>query len=400
MASGIESFVSKSFPFSRFLIKKRFFWLTYLNLRSPWYNRAITILLCCLCTSYLIRAPIYIFAPIEPIRKLYLGDFAYNYESIHDVIWAVQAFWFLSAIYAIYIIDETNRSVKMQIWFDGLSILEEGKDEFFRRPNGKIIVASKLYYSNVDSSVIFALLFNYSFFLPNMILHHSDTPLLILLNIHSLIISGAATAATNYGINICFLFCFNAFLVGQKFIKLKERFDTKMDKTKRWHRKISSNSARFISLLKQVYYGNFFWSQICSAAFSSTFIGQIFLMYLLFFIPLNKFHFFSLLGLAIINFACGQSLIFLSGVYAKSKLNDCHKQLRRVIYSKDIKLRVVDKMKLTIISEYVSHRKLFVILASLEMNSYNYLLVCIEMISHLLLVIINKKYRSSSLYES
>uniref|UniRef100_T1JU69 Gustatory receptor n=1 Tax=Tetranychus urticae TaxID=32264 RepID=T1JU69_TETUR len=390
MESTSESRNSRSFSLSYFLIKSQFFWQSYLPLPIPWYNQLISTFSCFICLTFFIRAAIYNYVPLEPVSALYMGDYAYNFGSIHDIIWFIHLFWYTATVFAFNLLNKSNRSVKLQTWFTCLTILDQGKDDFFVKPNEALILASKLLFISAKSSLLFGLPFTFSLFIPHMINNYSNAFLFLMVSIHGLIIVVAGFAAIAFCVNMSYLFSFYAFLIGQKLTKIAKTFKSQMDSKSIFsHRKISSNSSRLIRLLKQVYCANFFWSKFNSNVFINTFFPQILILYSIFFVPLNKIHLIALFGLGSLNFACGQSINFISGAYARSKLNHCQRQLRRVIFTNGCKLKITHKMKLLIISEYLLHRKLFAVFESLEMNSFNYSLVFIEMAAHLMLVIVN-----------
>uniref|UniRef100_T1KAD0 Odorant receptor n=1 Tax=Tetranychus urticae TaxID=32264 RepID=T1KAD0_TETUR len=385
MESGRSFIVSTRYSLSYYLVKYQLYWLSYLPLPIPWYNKTVSVFCYFVCLVYLMRVIIYIFVPLEPPLALYLGDFAYDSDSLHDFIWSILSCWLTASVFAFHLLDQTNRSVKLQAWFVHLSILEKGKDHFFKKPNKKLVFASKLLFINLKTTLLCCPSFAFCLFIPHVINNCSNIPLVIVLLVHGLTTFIAALTGVTFCVSLSYLFAFYAFLVGQKLTYISEVF--KCHKSS--HRKILSNSNQLISLLQQAYCADFFWSKLNAYVFLATFFAQIFIIYSVFFIPLDKIHFICLIGLGLINFTCGQSVNFVCGVYARSKLNDCQKQLIRVIFIKDAKLRVSLKIKLLIISEYLLPRKLFAIFGSLEMTSINYLKVFTEMAIHLFLVILN-----------
>ncbi|XP_025017999.1 uncharacterized protein LOC112539563 [Tetranychus urticae] len=384
-----DSHPKQTFLLSNFLIRKQFFWLKYLPLPIPWYNRIVLTFGSLVHLSFLIRIYIYNFVPLDPLLALSIGDFAYDLVPIHNIIWFVHAFWWAGSVFTFHLLNKTNNSVKMQTWFTCLSILEDGKDDFFDKPNDKLVHVSKLYFFNAKSTLLAGPTFSFCMFIPHMINHYSNVPLLIVIVIHALITTVAAFTTVVLCVTMCYLFGFYAFLVGQKLHQIAETFKTQIDQVIKSNRKILANSSRFLGLLKEAHYASYFWSKLNSCAFINTFFPQILILYSVCFVPLNKIHFICLVGLGTLNFACGLSVNFLGGAYARLKLNHCQKQLLRVIILKGDKLKLNHKLKLLTTSEYLLNRKLFAMFASLEMNSFNYLMVFIEMAAHLMLVIVN-----------
>uniref|UniRef100_T1KAD1 Odorant receptor n=1 Tax=Tetranychus urticae TaxID=32264 RepID=T1KAD1_TETUR len=381
--------ISKRFSLSYYLIKKQLYWLSYLPLPIPWYNKPVSIFFYLISFTFLSRLIIFIFVPLEPLLALYLGDFAYNLDSLHDIICSMVSFWLAAILTSFHLLDETNKSVKLQAWLTPLSTLEKGKDHFFKKPNKKLVFAAKLLFTNLKTSLVCCPSFVFCLYIPHMITNYANGQLVIVLLVHGVTIAMAGFMGICYIVSLSYFFAFYAFLIGQKLSYIAEIFKTQIERTTKSYRKIVSNSDQLISLVKQVYCADLFWSKVNSIVFFATFFPQILIVYSVFFVPLNAVHFISLIGLGSINFTCGLSVNFFCGVHARSKLNDCQKQLIRTIFIKDAKLRVPFKIKLLIISEYLFPRKLFAIFGALEMNSLNYLLVFIEMAIHLLLVILN-----------
>uniref|UniRef100_T1KAD2 Gustatory receptor n=1 Tax=Tetranychus urticae TaxID=32264 RepID=T1KAD2_TETUR len=380
---------SKRYTLSYYLIKRQLYWISYLPLPIPWYNKPVSTFCCFVSFICLSRLIIFILVPLEPTLALYLGDFAYNLDSLHDIICSMVSFWLVAILISFHLLDQTNRSVKLQAWFFRLSILDKGKDHFFKKPNNKLAFASKLLFINLKTSLVCCPSFAFCLYIPHIINNYSNATLVIVLLVHGLILVMAAFMGICFIASFGYLFAFYAFLIGQKLRYITRVFKFQIEQTTKSYRKIVSNSDHLVSLVKQVYCADLFWSKANSIVFFATFFPQILIVYSVFFVPLNAVHFISLIGLGSINFTCGLSVNFVCGVHARSKLNDCQKQLIRVIFIKDAKLRVPLKIKLLIISEYLLPRKLFAIFGALEMNSLNYLLVFIEMAIHLLLVILN-----------
>lgn len=310
MESGKDFILFKRFTLSHFLVKYQFYWLTYLPLTIPWYNKIVSTFFNLICITYLMKVIIFICVPLNPTLALYLGDFAFDLDSLHDIIWSILSCWLTASVFAFYLLDESNKLAKLQAWFDCLSILETGKDDFFEKLNAQLTIAVKLLIFNLKLTLLFCPWFAFSLFIPHMINNSSNNILVIVLIVHGFITFIAAVCGVTFCVSLSYLFAFYAFLVGQKLTFISKRF--------RFHILISSN--QLVGVLKQAYWADFFWSKLNSYVFLATFFAQIFILYSVFFVKLNAIHLISLIGLGFINFACGLSINFIAGVYARSKV--------------------------------------------------------------------------------
>uniref|UniRef100_T1KQ66 Gustatory receptor n=1 Tax=Tetranychus urticae TaxID=32264 RepID=T1KQ66_TETUR len=380
---------------SKYFTKYSFLWLTYLALPSPWYNRLISWLGLLSLISFTVRIYLFTNYELEPVVALYLGDYAINFGQSHDLLLFLDLCWILCALIGWILIHQSNTSIHKQTWFHSLAILDGTVDHpkrFQCTSESAVGLASTILFICMKSSLIAGSVFAWCFYLPHFIANFNCFSLFINLVRDSLLASASAFYTNACCVNFGYLFSFYAFLTGQRIDYIVRSLKQQSMKSHSSRRIVFSNANDVISILKQVDQTSSFWSPLNSITFIFTFIASILILYLVFFVTLDNITRITLIALGIINFACGQSINLLSGTYARLKLDQCHKQLYSLLTSTQFKLN--HKVKLFVIAEYLVNRKLFAIFAVLEMNSLNYLLVAIEMASHLLLVIINANRNS------
>ncbi|XP_025018048.1 uncharacterized protein LOC112539580 [Tetranychus urticae] len=368
---------------SNYLNKFSLLNLHYLPTQTSWNCFLFQIFSLFFLVMALFKGFIFILEPFSPSTALLLGDYAINLGAPHHFLHSINLLWLLCGFICFNLIQSTNVSPKKQFWFHSLSILEGDVPDWTRGTKAVVIY---LFFHNLKSNLILGGAFSWCLYIP-VLIESNSTEQFFFLNLSGFNGAIAGYCCTAFCVNFSFIFAFYSVTTALKYDKIASRLrrqvSTLSDPTI-----IDSINHDLIQLLIENHKANYFWTQLNSTIFLLTFIAQIPILYLIFFVPLTNFTKFSMVILGALNFLCGQSITFLSGSFAKTKLDKCHKQLNRLLISRD-DLTFYHRIQLICSADYLINRHLFYIFGQFEFTHINYLLVIMEIISHLLLLIAN-----------
>uniref|UniRef100_T1L0Y9 Gustatory receptor n=1 Tax=Tetranychus urticae TaxID=32264 RepID=T1L0Y9_TETUR len=357
--------------------------LTYLPVQSAWYYAFIRTSVLILLIVITIKGIVLMIFKFDHSTALAWGDYAVNWLKPHQFLLGINNLWFFCGWCAVTLLQRTNVSPKKQFWFHSLSILDEYIYDWTKETKSIIIY---LFFSVLKSNLFLGAAFSWCLYIPVLIESESIFQFFHL-NLAALNAAIAGFCCTAFCVNFSFIFAFYSLNSGFKYHKLASRLSRQVSRPSS-SSTINKMNRDLIELLIENYKSNSFWTQMNSTVFLGTFLAQIPILYLIFFVPLTNFIKFSMVILGALNFLCGQSITFLSGSFAKAKFDECRKQLNLILINRD-DLRLYHRIKLLCSADYLINHQLFYIFGHFEFTRVNYLLVILEIISHLLLLIAN-----------
>ncbi|XP_053206815.1 uncharacterized protein LOC128391016 [Panonychus citri] len=303
--------------------------------------------------------------------------------------------WFECGLICFCLHQRSNNLPQKQDWLRSLSIQDELLTNYSSFPDsldsininvGTVSLIVNLFFLNLKVNLFLGGAF--SWFLYSPLLVDCDSIVLFLaLNFGGFHAAVSGYSCTAFCVNFSFLFAFYSITSGLRYHMISQKL-SKLSQTITSYKTINIIVNQLLTLLIENHRANIYWTQINSTIFLFTFIAQIPILYLIFFIQLTSFTKFSLIILGGLNFLCGQSITFLSAYYTRNRLNRCQKQLNRLLIVRN-DIDFIRKIQLTNVAEYLIDRQLFFIYGGFEFNQINYLTVILEIISNLLLLIAN-----------
>uniref|UniRef100_T1L0Z3 Gustatory receptor n=1 Tax=Tetranychus urticae TaxID=32264 RepID=T1L0Z3_TETUR len=369
--------------FTNYLNKFSLLKLNYLAVQSPWYFVFFRVTVIFLQTLITIRFIIFVTVKLEYSTALNSGDYAVNWPKPHHFLIIINILWFFCYWSSLFLCQRTNISPKKRFWFHALAILDDDISDWNKESKSTVIY---FFFHILKANLLVGSLFSWCLYIPVLIESESFGQF-ILISLSGFNGAVAGYCSTSFCVNFSFIFAFYSFNTGLKYERIASRLSGQVS-TRSHSSILDTIKDDLVRLLIENHKANYFWTQLNSTIFLLTFIAQIPILYLIFFVPLTTFTKCSMVMLGMLNFLCGQSITLLSGSFVKTKFNECHKQFNRVLINR-IDLDLYHKIHLICSAEYLIDRQLFYIFGKFEFNNINYLLVVLEMISLLLLLIAN-----------
>uniref|UniRef100_T1KSJ7 Gustatory receptor n=1 Tax=Tetranychus urticae TaxID=32264 RepID=T1KSJ7_TETUR len=166
---------------------------------------------------------------------------------------------------------------------------------------------------------------------------------------------------------------------------------TQSDYNEYFIRFLTKFKTRMISLSRDMVKINRFMAPVSSIIFTGTFLNETLCLYLTFFVDIEGPPKYVIRFLGFLTILYGQVIYFIAGSYAQHRYDECVTQLHHLIEFKAMKIPLSLRIKSLIASEYLTERKVFTLLETIDVSTINFIKVQVEMTMLLLMLIGNVK---------
>uniref|UniRef100_T1L500 Gustatory receptor n=1 Tax=Tetranychus urticae TaxID=32264 RepID=T1L500_TETUR len=349
---------------------------------------------------YIVSLPILIFGalrffflilyPHHPYYSKILADFSHHMGKA--------SFWFLTAcfgwasaaIISRCLLELSNYRKNLQHWIKPLFYLENPYlSSDIKTRNASHLTQILLAFNLVAGAICAA-----SIHLPIII--RSQLEWLPLTLILTFIAGIQGYLIASYEMNFTILNAFYLYIYGRKFALLTENaiifaYPTQSECYDHLNSSLERFTSRLTLLTQNVDKINQFMEKTISIIFVATFIAEAICLYCMFFVHLNGSKKYIIQILGILTILYGQLICFISGTYAQHKFHECVAQLQYLNESKAMQKALALRFKALVTTEYLTGRKLFRILASIDTCTMNLIKIQVEIAMLLLMIIANAK---------
>uniref|UniRef100_T1L4Z7 Gustatory receptor n=1 Tax=Tetranychus urticae TaxID=32264 RepID=T1L4Z7_TETUR len=349
---------------------------------------------------YIVSLPIMIFGTIRcfslllynknPFYSKILGDFSYHMGKASFWFLACCFGWFSAAIISRCLLEFSNYRKNLQHWIKPLFYLENPYlSSDIKTRNASHLTQILLTFNLVAGAFCAA-----SIHLPIIIRsQHEWLPYTLILTFTAGI---QGYLIGSYEINFTVLNAFYLYIYGRKFALLGENaisvaYSTRSECCEHFTSSMERFTSRLTLLAQHMYKINQLMEKTISTIFVATFIAEAICLYCMFFVHLNGSTKYIIQILGILTILYGQLIYFISGTYAQHKFDGCIAQLQYLNEFKATQMPLSLRFKALVTTEYLTGRKLFRILASIDTCTMNLIKIQVEIAMLLLMLIANAK---------